>query len=131
MLRIPAVPVLKTLTPRTPWAATTPRYSETSLPSMLGVVVMIIVVSLLPGAGCAVPSRDAVVDVLADPTHHLLLRASPSRTVTVSAISCAKLAGASKGAAWAAPSSRWILAVGMAAARDCVRRAMKSGLREP
>ena len=40
----------------------------------------------------------------------------------VSAISCTKLAGASKATAWPAPSIRWVLAVGMAAANDRARR---------
>jgi hypothetical protein len=51
--------------------------------------------------------------------------------VMVLAISCAKLAGASKGAAWPAPSIRWVLAVGMAAANDRARRTMLVGLRAP
>src|SRR4249919_4145107 len=63
--------------------------------------------------------------------HPLLLGSSRSRSAMISAISPTKLAGASKGAAWAAPSIRCALPVGMAAASDRVRRTMKSGLREP
>src|SRR5512132_2547631 len=59
--------------------------------------------------------------------HHVTLRSLRA----VSAISSTKAAGASKGAAWAASSIRCVLAPGMAAANDRVRRTMKSGLRAP
>jgi hypothetical protein len=42
-----------------------------------------------------------------------------------------KLVVASNGAAWPAPSIRWVLAVGMAAASALAKRNMLSGLREP
>src|SRR5512132_4282833 len=46
MLRMPAPTSLNTLTPSTPWAVTTPRYSVTVRPSIPGVVVMSIAVLL-------------------------------------------------------------------------------------
>jgi hypothetical protein len=49
--------------------------------------------------------------------------------VMVSAISCTKLDVASKGPAWPAPSIWCVLAVGMVAARERVRRMMLLGLR--
>lgn len=58
-------------------------------------------------------------------------RKSLSQEVMVSAITCTKLAVASKGAAWPAPTIRCILAAGMAEASDRVRRNMLSGLRAP
>ena len=48
-----------------------------------------------------------------------------------SAISCTKLSGASKGAAWPAPSIRCVRAWGIAAASDRTSWTMLSGLRAP
>jgi hypothetical protein len=50
---------------------------------------------------------------------------------TASTITCTKLAGASNGAAWPAPSIRCVLAVGMAAASERVNRHILSALRAP
>jgi hypothetical protein len=61
--------------------------------------------------------------------HHLTLL--PSQAVTVSAISCTKVVGASKATACPAPSICWVLAVGMAAASDRTKRTMLAGLRAP
>ena len=51
--------------------------------------------------------------------------------VMVLVISWTKLVVASNGAAWPAPSIRWVLAVGMAAANNRARRTMLVGLRAP
>jgi hypothetical protein len=61
--------------------------------------------------------------------HHATLL--PSQEVMVSAISCTKVAVASKATAWPAPSIRCILAVGMAAVSDRVKPSMLVGLRAP
>ena len=56
---------------------------------------------------------------------------SGANAVMAAAVSCTKLAVASKGAAWAAPSISRTVAVGIAAASARTREAMLPGLREP
>jgi hypothetical protein len=69
------------------------------------------------------------IEVLA--AHLLPLLLNEVNEVKVSAISCTKLAVASKLTAWPAPSICWVLAVGMAAASDRTKPTMLVGLRAP
>ena len=66
------------------------------------------------------------IEVLAAHLRPLLLN-----EVMASAISCTKLAVASKLTAWPAPATCWVLAVGMAAASDRTKPAMLVELRAP
>jgi hypothetical protein len=79
--------------------------------------------------------------VVSDREHllaHLVFHASPPTAeptlleeLMASAIACTKFSGASKGAAWPAPSMRYVVAVGIAAASNLTKRAMPFALLAP